>query len=155
MTKRTAKPNNAIKLTRCWRRYPSGRRCRGTICDESSYFCSRHAHLQPPEGVPENLAHELTMELDSFATASEVNQMLYNLFILISEDRICPRRAGVLAYTCSLMLRTLPAIEHEIEMEKPRVPLNYYGLPIVDHSQRFRQKEKEQEAETAGETSSE
>ncbi len=40
-----------------------------------------------------------------------------------------PRRAAVMAYTCNLLLRTLPAIEHELHPELEDQPQIIIDLP--------------------------
>jgi hypothetical protein len=46
-----------------------------------------------------------------FQTAQGINNSLGNLYILLANNYISPRRAAVLAFINSLQLRTLPAID--------------------------------------------
>jgi len=46
-------------------------------------------------------------------TAQGINFSLSNLYQLLAKNRISPRRASVLAYINSLLLRTLPAIDSD------------------------------------------
>ena len=46
-----------------------------------------------------------------FQTAQGVNFSLMNLYQLLAQNRISPRRAAILAYISSLLLRTLPQID--------------------------------------------
>jgi hypothetical protein len=135
MSKKMSKSRKIIKLARCLRRYPSGRRCRLQISDESSFYCERHAHLQQPGDAPVDLAPELTADVEEFTSASDINQFLSKLLILLSQDRISPRRGAALAYTCNLLLRTLPAIEHELnpkgDEKRPHVEV-IWDLPCPD-----------------------
>jgi hypothetical protein len=56
---------------------------------------------------------KLTLDSD-LKTAEGINAFLAKLLVNLAEDRISPRRAAVMAYTCNLLLRTLPAIEYEL-----------------------------------------
>jgi hypothetical protein len=114
MTKKKAKSIASNKLTRCLHRHPSNRRCRMPISDRSSHYCDRHAHLQSPDQAPLDLTRELTSNAKKFTSARSINQFLANLLMLLAQDRITPRRGAVLAYTCNLLLRTLPAIEDDL-----------------------------------------
>ncbi|HEY6944549.1 MAG TPA: hypothetical protein VI431_05360, partial [Candidatus Acidoferrum sp.] len=53
-------------------------------------------------------------------SAVDINHVLGELYKLLASDKISPRRGAVMAYTCSLLLRTLPAIDDELEPEKPQ-----------------------------------
>jgi hypothetical protein len=126
MTKKKAKSIASNKLTRCLHRHPSNRRCRMPISDRSSHYCDRHAHLQSPDQAPLDLTRELTSNAKKFTSARSINQFLANLLMLLAQDRITPRRGAVLAYTCNLLLRTLPAIEDELHPQR-----NDRDLPVI------------------------
>ena len=114
MTQKLAKPTPLCSLSRCLHRYPSGRRCRLPLDDSSSYFCHEHARLQPPAPGSGDLSPELVGQLTEFKSALDINRVLSNLLLLISRDRIAPRRASVVAYTCNLLLQSLVAIDFEL-----------------------------------------
>jgi hypothetical protein len=69
-------------------------------------------------------------------SAVQVNAFLSQLALLLVQDRISPRRAAVLAYIHSLLLRTLPAVQIELDPE-PDIdecrPI--FNLPRPDRSQ--------------------
>ena len=113
MTPKSAKLPVFCKISRCLHRYPTGRRCRFPLADTSSFYCERHAYLRPPGADPADFALDLVGKLAEFDSAVEINQFLSKLLILLSQDRISPRRAAVLAYISNLLLRSLPAIERE------------------------------------------
>src|SRR5215831_14116207 len=50
----------------------------------------------------------------STRTPVAINRSLGELYKLLARDEIAPRRAAVMAYTCSLLLRTLPALDREL-----------------------------------------
>jgi hypothetical protein len=60
-----------------------------------------------------NFCEELTQEAFDFQRSQGVNNSLGVLYKLLAEGSISPRRASVLAYISSLLLRTLPAIDHD------------------------------------------
>jgi hypothetical protein len=114
MTKKKDKSRININLPRCRYSFPTGRRCRQLISDESSFYCERHIHLQSPDQARLDFSRELAPDIKKFTTAVNINKFLATLLQLLAQDRITPRRGAVLAYTCNLLLRTLPAIEHEL-----------------------------------------
>ncbi len=114
MNKKTPNSCSTNDSPRCQHRTATGRRCRLRVLDASSQLCLRHAHLQQQKREVADLAPDLVGELVRFQSASDINQVLSKLLLLLSQDRISPRRAAVLAYINSLLLRTLPAIEQEL-----------------------------------------
>ena len=70
----------------------------------------------------------LSSNFQYFQTAQGVNFSLMNLYRLLAENRISPRRAAVLSYISSLLLRSLPQIDADkaagiTDPSKP-VPIN-------------------------------
>ena len=55
----------------------------------------------------------LVRKCEDFQSAEALNETLGNLHNLLAEGRISPRRAAVIAYVDSLILRTLPAMAKE------------------------------------------
>jgi len=53
----------------------------------------------------------LTRRFHDFQTAQGINHSLHNLYELLAQNRISTRRAAVLSYISSLLLRTLPQID--------------------------------------------
>jgi hypothetical protein len=53
----------------------------------------------------------LIRNFQCFQTAQGINHSLHSLYELLAQNRISPRRAAVLAYVSSLLLRTLPQID--------------------------------------------
>ena len=113
-TKSNAVSNSLTDPSRCQHLYPSGRRCRLPVSDLRSGLCADHSRkLLAREEA--DLSSTLVGQLQKIETANEVNDVLSRLLILISQDRVAPRRASVIAYICNLLLRTLPAIEYHNE----------------------------------------
>jgi hypothetical protein len=96
--------------TRCQRRRPSGRRCKLTVMAPGAPFCFTHTK-EFNRADTLNLKTALLTDHQGFQTAQGINNSLSNLYILLANNYISPRRAAVLAFINSLQLRTLPAID--------------------------------------------
>jgi len=120
---------------RCHHRFINGTRCRLLVPNAESLFCRTHSQLPEREHAPVDLSATLTAGLTEFKSAVPINEFLSRLLLLQAEDRISPRRAAVMAYTCNLILRTLPAIEHEVHPEdvEPRIILD---MPCPNRDER-------------------
>ncbi len=106
-------PSRLISADRCQHFTPSGRQCSSLVGDRSSGLCPRHAALTQARNV--NFREPLTRQAADFQNAQGVNHSLGALYDLLAEGRISPRRASVLAYISSLLLRTLPAIDYDAD----------------------------------------
>jgi hypothetical protein len=100
--------------TRCHYRRPSGRRCKLSVTAPGAPFCFTHTQ-QFNKADSLNLKTALLTDSQGFQTAQGINNSLRNLYILLANNYISPRRAAVLAYISSLQLRTLPAIDYDYE----------------------------------------
>jgi len=132
MKPQTANP--VVQSARCSHRDPKGRQCRALALDRRSGLCPRHLAEQQQELAADHFRH-LTTRCQFFQTAQGINYSLMNLYQLLAQNRISPRRAAVLSYISSLLLRTLPQIDANwpagiIEPTKP-VPTNV-TLPDED-----------------------
>ena len=104
----------------CSARTPSGRRCRMAISDPKSGLCFRHAAVRLKESSGDS-SEALVCGIKEFNSAVDINYVLGELYKLLAADRISPRRGTVMAYTCNLLLRTLPAIEEELQLGEPQI----------------------------------
>jgi hypothetical protein len=84
------------------------------VADPESGLCFKHAADQKKLRDSANLAAKLIGDTEEFTSAVTINRSLGELYKLLARDEIAPRRAAVMAYTANLLLRTLPAIEHEL-----------------------------------------
>jgi hypothetical protein len=112
---------------RCQHRHPSGRRCRLPVSDLHTGLCAHHTRLRFVREEA-HLSSALFGELKKFETAAEVNDVLSRLLLLVSQDRVSPRRAAVMAYICNLLLRSVPKPENEppeIIFDAPRPERSY------------------------------
>ena len=98
---------------RCQHRSSSGRQCRSHATNSPSELCPRHSRTAPVRYT--NFKDALTRHAYNFQRPQGVNNSLAVLYTLLAEGRISPRRASVLAYISSLLLRTIPAINEDNE----------------------------------------
>lgn len=130
------KPKSAVPIsssTRCSHLSKSGRRCRALSADGPSGLCAHHRALQSRRQA-KDFTKQLTTQCQGFQTAQGVNFALCDLYKLLAANLISARRASVLAFINSLILRTLPAIDADREagIEDPTASGN------DDESQRVR-----------------
>jgi hypothetical protein len=134
MIEKTDNSNFVNELSLCRHRTVSGRRCRLRVLNLESHLCFRHAQLRQKKRHAADLAGDLAGQLTEFTTAADLNTFLSRLLLLQARDRIAPRRAAVMAYTCNLLLRTLPAMDREINGDDDHVTIIVDG-PRPDRSQ--------------------
>ena len=82
-------------------------------------MCARHAAAQEKTQA-RDYAALLLRESSGFQTARGINFSLGDLYALLAQGRISPRRAAVLANISSLLLRTLRAIDTDGSPEADR-----------------------------------
>ena len=111
-------------LLHCQHRSLSGRRfCRLPISDPDSGLCSKHAAEHQRDLDQVDLAPTLIGSIEEFRSAADINHSLGELYKLQARNKITPRRAAVMAYTASLLLRTLPAISQQEEAARDAEPI--------------------------------
>ena len=104
-------PSNTSAL--CQHQFENGTRCRLPVLSADSAFCTRHARLGQNQPVEEDFRAKLLRNSQDFQTAQGINFALGNLYDLVAQNRISTRRAAVLAYISSFLLRSLPAIDYD------------------------------------------
>jgi hypothetical protein len=129
MTTASANPSSINDSARCNYRFPNGMRCR-LLGFADQPFCPKHSQpAVPTRPDPAETAATLTANLDDFTSAAQLNDFLSRLLLLLAQDKISTRRAAVLTYITSQLLRTLPAIDKE-----ENGPIEYiYDAPRPDH----------------------
>jgi hypothetical protein len=101
--------NTSTLESRCQHRFANYKQCRLPASSPELPFCPQHAkNIQP---IERDLSAKLLKNSQDFQTAQGINFALGNLYDLVAQNRISTRRAAVLAYINSLLLRTLPAID--------------------------------------------
>ncbi len=116
MKTKTSAPISSTR--RCKYRTATGRQC----CSQAnarSGFCARHAAAQEKLQA-RDYAGLLVRESSGFQNARGINFSLGDLYALLAQGRISPRRAAVLANISSLLLRTLRAIDTDGSPEADR-----------------------------------
>jgi len=118
--------------TRCHHRTATGRRCRLLVLENSS-LCFRHAALRDTPSIDPDLSATFA-QLSEFRSAVPINDFLSKLLSLLVQNRVSTRRAAVLAYITNQLLRTLPAIDRELNpKEDPDQPINIiWDVPRPD-----------------------
>ena len=101
----------------CRHRVRTGAYCRLPVSDPKTGLCFRHASLRLQQVDSGDLSEELVCGIKEFDSAVDINHVLGELYKLLAANKISPRRGAVMAYTCSLLLRTLPAVDEELERE--------------------------------------
>jgi hypothetical protein len=113
MTHQSAKPSNINDSARCTFYFPNGMRCR-LFGFAGQPFCPRHtpaATAAPPESAvypsSAEVAAILTANLDDLSSPEQINTFLSRLLLLLAQDKISARRAAVLTYIASQLLRSV------------------------------------------------
>ena len=96
---------------RCLYLSATGRKCRNWVLDPRAMFCPRHMQAQP--NGPDDFSLHLLHRACNFQNAEGIQDSLRQLCTLLASDAISPRRAAVLGYLTSLLLRTLPAVYND------------------------------------------
>lgn len=105
----------------CRHRVRTGAYCRLPVSDPKTGLCFRHASLRLQEVDSGDLSEALVCGIKDFHSAVDINHVLGELYKLLAANKISPRRGAVMAYTCSLLLRTLPAIDEELNPDDDQI----------------------------------
>jgi hypothetical protein len=134
MTQHTAKPSFINNSSRCTHRFANGMRCRLLTLGTDSPYCANHARRVENQRESADTAASLTADLKEFRSALPINDFLARLLLLLAENKISPRRAAVLAYITNQLLRTLPAIDRELNpRDDPNKPVEIiFDMPGPD-----------------------
>jgi hypothetical protein len=117
MNSQSTSHTTAHKPQHCQYRFPSKRCCRLPIYDQVSGFCYKHSADLRELRDAGDLSSALPQNLAKLKYAEPINEFLARLLLFLAQDRISPRRAAVMAYTCNLLLRTIPAIDRDNDLE--------------------------------------
>src|ERR1700730_169810 len=124
MTQQDAKPRFINNFARWTYLFPNGRRCRLHATNVNPNFCPAHAPLPANQHDASEIASTLTVNLDDFTSAAQINDFLARLLLLLAQDKISTRRAAVLAYITNQLLRTPspPPTQNPPPAEPPSSP---------------------------------
>jgi len=107
------------------------------ISDPHSGLCRKHAVDRQKELEEADLAAILIGDIQEFRDAVTINHSLGELYKLLAKNKITPRRGAVMAYTANLLLRTLPAIAYESNLEAGTIPRPGQRRPDRDDEPRI------------------
>ena len=106
-------------VARCRGRNRSGSRCRLHVQDPETGLCFRHA-ARLKAGSHDTTTDETDLSADlfgtvpaEFTTPEQINAVLAKIVLLLAQGRISPRRAAVITYACSLLLRSVVVIDRK------------------------------------------
>ena len=98
---------------RCQHRYSNGKRCRLSSSESQLGLCSHHFRLSaagasgrqsPSDSL--DLSADLLPELSGSGVRADLRQFLTRLLVLVTQGRVTPRRASVLAYITNQLLHS-------------------------------------------------
>ena len=114
----TASPETTSSLPgdRCAYVSHSGRRCRAKATDPLFRLCGKHSAQIAPDPESGNVSMELFgAGTPSFGSVEEINSVLTRVVILVAQGRLSSRRAGVIVYALSFVLRGLQVIDKKAD----------------------------------------
>ena len=132
MNDKTPNSRSLNDPARCQHRTATGKRCRLRVVDASAGLCFQHASRSSQHLDSADLSATLTKDSAEFQTAQGINHSLSDLYVLLAQNRISSRRAAVLAYIGSLLLRTLPAMDAELGQDAGPIIINDLPRPCRD-----------------------
>ena len=109
-------------LSRCLHRTPTGRQCHFSVAEKSASFCSRHTSFHLDNSDSLDLVPVLLGKQRKLNAATDIQRVLGRLFILLAAGRITAKRASTLTYIIQQLLRTLPAVERENNLQSDDEP---------------------------------
>ena len=105
-------PPSSLTDARCAYVSHSGRRCRASSADPLHGLCRKHAAHKDTDPDSADLSVNLFGEgTPAFGSVEGINSVLTNLVVLVARGRISSRRAGVIVYGLSFILRGLQVID--------------------------------------------
>src|SRR5437667_8651651 len=101
------------------------------VSDPHTGLCHKHAAERQQNLDQADLAAALIGDIEEFRSAADINHSLGELYKLQARNKISPRRAAVMAYTASLLLRTLPAIAqgNSVKPGQERIEFDFSDWP--------------------------
>jgi len=128
-TQITESPNPALApkgRVRCQARNRSGSQCRLHVQPPSGRLCSRHAAradkittvLDDSTDLFDEIFEDNELVLN---TTENINAVLSNIVFLAARGRISPRRAAVISYALSLILRSVVVMDRNAANEPPQI----------------------------------
>jgi hypothetical protein len=122
------RPQAPPAINRCRARTRSNSRCR-LHANPHSELCPRHS-LRPtdrPEDL--DLSSHFGTQVDDLSTAVHINAFITTLIRLIVKNEISTRRAAVLGYLTNQLLRSVPAVDRELNPDSYGPPQIIFDIP--------------------------
>jgi hypothetical protein len=85
--------------------------------------------MRPYTQPAANPCADLPPEFCEFSDISHVTKFLARLLVLLSENRISPRRAAVLSYIANSILSSLRAAQRQADSEPQELQIYWTGIP--------------------------
>ena len=114
---------------RCHARKRDGKQCRLYVQDTTTGLCTRHAALSRENAVAiddsTNVALDLLdSEIGVLDSTNAINIVLTNVVVMLAQGRLSPRRASVITFALSLMLRSVIVQDRQAANATPQVTWN-------------------------------
>lgn len=125
---------------RCSHRTRNNGRCRLPVQDPAIGLCFRHAAFFRKvilDDAVDMSSEILATEEGAYDTPESINSILSNIVELVAKGRLSPRRASVITYALSLMLRSTVVAERQATNQLPleyvpRRPMNPDAITEAD-----------------------
>lgn len=116
---------------RCRARRRDHKQCRLFAQDPATGLCARHAaYAETPDALQDttDLSKQLLVVNEGgYCTAESVNAILSNVVELLAKGRISPRRASVITFALSLLLRSVIVQDRQIANTPPQITWGTYN----------------------------
>jgi hypothetical protein len=121
----TPEPNVPHLRQRCRARRRDRKQCRLFAQDPATGLCPRHAaYAEPPDELQDttDLSKQLlVVNQGGYCSTESINAILSNVVELLAKGRISPRRASVITFALSLMLRSVIVVDRQIANTPPQI----------------------------------
>jgi hypothetical protein len=121
----TPEPNIPHLRQRCRARRRDRKQCRLFAQDPATGLCPRHAaYAEPPEQLQDttDLSKQLLVVNEGgYCSTESVNAILSNVVELLAKGRISPRRASVITFALSLLLRSVIVVDRQVANTPPQI----------------------------------
>ena len=123
-------PSTPHVRQRCRARRRDRKQCRLFAQDPATGLCGRHAtYAETPDELQDttDLSKQLLVVNEGgYCSADSVNAILSNVVELLAKGRISPRRASVITFALSLLLRSVIVQDRQIANTPPQITWGTY-----------------------------
>jgi hypothetical protein len=116
---------------RCRARRRDRKQCRLFAQDPATGLCARHAALASKYAPTIDDSADLCLDLfesgrGGLDSTQGINTVLTNVIILLAQGRLSPRRASVITFALSLMLRSVVVMDRQGANTPPQIDWGWY-----------------------------